>query len=77
MKNMDSIISGHKHNMLNPKRKSFGCNCRKKDSCLLNGACLTTEVRYRDDASNEANNGQKFYFGLAETSFKDRYNNHK
>ena len=35
MKNMDSMISGHKHNILNPKQKSFGCNCRKKDSCSL------------------------------------------
>ena len=37
MKNMDSIISGHNHNILNPKQKSFGCNCRKKDCCPLNG----------------------------------------
>ena len=29
MKNMDSIISGHNHNILNPKQKSFGCNCTR------------------------------------------------
>ena len=77
MKNMDSIISGHKHNILNPKQKSFGCNCRKKDSFPLNGECLTRKVIYRADVSTEANNDQKFYFGVAETSFKERYNNHK
>ena len=29
------------------------------------------------DVSNKANNDQKFYFGLAEITFKKRYNNHK
>ena len=77
MKNMDSIISGHNHNILNPKQRSFGCNCRKKDSCPLNDECLTPNVIYRADVTNEANNDQKFYFGLAETNFKERYNNHK
>ena len=32
---------------------------------------------YRADVTNEANNNQKFYFGLAETTFKERYSNHK
>ena len=77
MKNIDSIISGHNHNILNAKQKSFGCNCGKKDSCPINGECLTPKAMYRADISNEANNNQKFYFGLAETTFKERYNNHK
>ena len=77
MKNMDSIISGHNNNRLKPKQKWFGCNCRKKRSCPLNGECLTRKVIYRADVSNKANNDQKFYFGLAEITFKKRYNNHK
>ena len=77
IKNVDSTISGHNHNILNPKQKSFGCNCKKKDSRPLNGECLTPKVKYRADVSNEANNDQKFYFGLAETTFKERCNNHK
>ena len=77
MRNMDSIISGHNHKILNPKQRSFGCNCRKKDSCPLNGKCLTPKVIYRADVTNEANNNQQFYFGLAETTFKERYNNYK
>ena len=77
MKNMNSIISGHNHNTLNPKQKLLGCNYRKKDSCPLNGKCLTPKVIYRADASNEANNNQKFYFDFAETTFKERYNNHQ
>ena len=60
MKNMDSIISGHNHSIFNPKQKSFGFDCRKKDSCSLNGECLTLKVIYRADVSKEANNDQKF-----------------
>ena len=68
---MDTIIT------LNPKQKSFGCNCRKKDSCPLNGECLTTKVIYRADVLNEANNDQTFFLGLAERTFKERYSNPK
>ena len=56
MKNMDWIISGHNDNILNPKPKSFGHNCRKKDSCPLDGKCLTPKLIYCADVSNEANN---------------------
>ena len=76
MKNIDSIISGHNHNKLKPQQKSFGCNCRKKDRCPLNGECLTQKVIHRADVSNEPNNDQKFYFGLAETTFRKHFNNH-
>ena len=62
MKNMDSVISRHNHNILNLNRKLFGCCCRKKYSCPLNGKCM---------------NDQKSYFGLTKINFKDRYNNHK
>ena len=74
---MDSIISGHNHNILNPKQKLFGWNCRKKDSCPLNGKCLTAKVIYPAGALSEVNKDQKFYFGLAETTFKECYNNYK
>ena len=77
MKNMNSVISGHKHNILSPKEKSRGCNCKKKGNCPINGECLTPNVIHRADVSNEANNNQKFYFDLAGTTFKERYNNHK
>ena len=70
MKNMDFVISGHNRNILNPKQISFGCNCRKKDSCPVNGECLTPEVTtsYHNETTNEANNERKFYFGLTETT---------
>ena len=62
---------------LNSMEKSFWCNCRKKDICPLNGELLTLKVVYGADVTNETNNDQKFYFALAETTFKECYNNHK
>ena len=41
MKNINFVISSHSKNILNPRTASFGCNCRKKESCPLNGECLT------------------------------------
>ena len=32
---------------------------------------------YDADVTNETNNDQKFYFDLTETTFNERYNNHK
>ena len=32
---------------------------------------------YRADFTNKANNDQQFYFDLVETTFKERYINHK
>ena len=60
---MDSIISRHNCNILNPKQKSFGRNCRNKDSYPLNGESLTPKVVYCAEVTNEANNDQRFYLG--------------
>ena len=47
MKSINSVISSHNKNILNPRTTSFGCNCRKKESCPLNGECLTSQLVYR------------------------------
>ena len=38
---------------------------------------LTPKVVYQADITNDTDDTYKYYLGLAETSFKDRYNNHK
>ena len=76
MKNIGSIISAQNRNILNPIVQSYGCNCRVKSSCPLNGECLTPKIIYRAEVSNDKNNEKKFYFGLADTPFKERYRNH-
>ena len=77
MRNIGSIISSHNRATLHPATTSYGCNCRVKDSCPLNGECLTPKLVYRADIKNNSNNKKKYYVGLSETTFKQRYRNHK
>ena len=58
------------------KGRSFGCNCRVKNECPLNGECQTPSVIYRTAVFNNSNYEEKFYFGLTGTTFKERYRNH-
>ena len=76
LRNIGSIISTHNRNILSPKQQSFGCNCRNKNECPLDGECQTPKVIYRADVTNSSNSEHKFYFGLADTTFKERYRNH-
>ena len=76
LRNIRSTISFHNCNILSPKQKSFGYNCRVKNECLLNGECQTPSVIYQADVVNDSNNEEKFYFGLIDTIFKERYRNH-
>ena len=77
MKNINSVISSHNKNILNPRSVSFGCNCRNRESCPLNGECLTPQIVYRATVTNAVNDDTKKYIGLAETPFKERHANHK
>ena len=74
MRNIGSIISSHNKNILHPKQTSFGCNCRNKENCPMNGECLTTNIIYRPDITTT--NEHKFYYGTSQTTFKLRHNNH-
>ena len=75
--NIAAIISSHNKQILKPKIESYGCNCRDRDSCPMENQCLTPQIVYRADVSNNKDNETKFYYGLTETSFKKRYGNHK
>ena len=70
MRNISSIVSSHNRNILWPKHKSFGCNCRAKNECPFNGECQTPSVIYRADVMNDSNDQEKFYFRLADTTLK-------
>ena len=55
------------------KQKS---NCRKNKMCLLDRNCQASAIIYK--ATVATTDGiEKDYFGLCETAFKDRYNNHR
>ena len=70
------MISVHSRNILNLIVQSYGCNCRVKSSCPLNGECLTPKIIYWADVPNNKNSKKKFYFSLADTPFKERYRKH-
>ena len=76
LRNISSIISSHNLNILSPKEQSFGSNFRVKNECSLNGECQTPSVIYRADVVNNSNDGEKFYFGLTDNTFKEKHSNH-
>ena len=76
MSNMGSIISAHNQRLLTPNNSSFGCNYRNKSKCPLEEKCLTPKVIYQADVTNDADDEYKFYYGLTESSFKERFRNH-
>ena len=54
MQNMATIIKQHITTILRPKEQANGgvndtrtCNCRAKDACPLDGACLTESIVYK------------------------------
>ena len=74
---MKSIISSHNKRILTPKNKQVGCNCIMKNSCTLDNKCLTSQLIYQADVTNNLDDKYKYYLGLPETTFKERYSNHK
>ena len=80
MKNMESIIKSHNKKLLNQFLKPEDapgrqCNCCSKDTCPLNGHCLTESIVY--SATITAEDEISTYIGMTEGPFKTRYSNHK
>ena len=76
--NMSSIIKSHNAKILansDTRAESKSCNCRNKDLCPLDGACLVNNI-YKATVTTTSGK-TKVYIGMAEHSFKTRYNNHK
>jgi len=63
--------------VLNDKKDDkYGCNCRVKNECPLNGECKTPNIIYCAKVKIENDPNEKTYIGLCETAFKTRYSNH-
>ena len=75
--NFASIISRHNKKVTgsNMQLKEKGCNCRKPTDCVLKGKCQTSDLVYK--CSVLSTNNVKEYIGLASTTFKQRFSNHK
>ena len=76
--NMGSIISSHNKHILNSNNTEYGCNCNNRDECRLENECLTPRIVYRADEKTEYTTDEhKYYYGISDTPFKERYENHK
>ena len=75
-KNMALFIAMHNRSILNPNDQVYGCNCRVRNDCLLQHKCLTPGIVYQATVTNNNDDAEKFYYGLRETTFKERYRNH-
>ena len=72
------IISSYNRTILNPDVSlQYGCNCRSRNECPLQNNCLTAKIVHRANVENDINDENKFYFGVSETPFKERFRNHK
>ena len=62
MSNVSSVLSSPNLNVINPyKTKTYGCNCRIKESCPLQSQCLTPKIVYQVDVKNDVNSETKLY----------------
>ena len=81
MPNMNCYTYMHNHKVLNDKPNETGinnCNCRNKDTCPPLNSCQTKCIIYQANIDRDiAGHKQKCYLGSCETTFKDRFGNHK
>ena len=81
MPNVKQIIDGHNKAIIKKDKQppqdqaENACNCRNKNECPLEDACLTMEVVYQ--ATVESGNRTDTYVGVATTEFKRRWRNHQ
>ena len=78
---MNSYTYIHNHKVLNDKPNETrinNSNCHNKDTCPLPNSCQTRGIVYQVNTDCDiAGCKQKCYLGSCETTFKDRFGNHK
>ena len=74
--NVKNLMKQHNISIMKSEANTnkIDCNCRNKNSWPLDGKCLVESIVY--EATFSTTNQTNTYFGLAEGSFKSRYNNH-
>ena len=88
MNNTKQIIDNHNKCILNSSKHindtadntntkdSKTCNCRQKNTCLLNGNCLQSSLIYQATVTRKDNSTTETYIGLTENDSETRYRNH-
>ena len=79
MSNVKNIISSHNKAQINkpskqPDESDNSCNCRKKNTCPLEGNCNIRNIVYQAEVTTPQT--KETYIGLCDTAFKERYRNH-
>ena len=64
-------------NILFPKTSEFGCDCRSRTDRPLDNKCLTSKIAQQADVQNNTNGEKKFYLGVPEAPFMERFRNLK
>ena len=72
---MGSVIASHNQIIIQPTSNNHGCNCRNRAKCPLDDKGLMVNIVYKAVVSQPSKPDNK-YFGISETSFKDRFRNH-
>ena len=75
MPSIDSTIKSHNSRLTNQTIAERTCNCRKNDTCPVDGRCLEQGIIY--EASIKTDTITKKYVGLTEGTFKRRLYGHK
>ena len=76
MHNMSSIISAHNRSILNPPKTSFACSCRNRSMSSLQNKCVTPNIVYQADITNNVDDERRVYLVLSEAPFKETYRNY-
>ena len=71
---MKSKISSHQKQSVAPKTKQVGRNYRVKNCCSIDNKC---QLIYQAVVRSNLDDEYKYYLELEETTFKERYSNHK
>ena len=72
---MGSVIASHNRRIIQSTSNNHGCNCRNRGECPPDNKCLTANILFKAVVSTPSKPDKK-YFGIAETSIKDRFRNH-
>ena len=62
---MKSIKSTDNKQILTPKSYQTECNCRVKNFYSLENTCLTSQIIYKANVTNNLDSEYKYYLGLS------------
>ena len=74
---MGPILSSHNKQKKKSNSTEYRCHCSNRDEWTLENKYLTPRIVYRADVTNNKTDEHKYYYGISDIPFKERYQNHK